>query len=80
MCIFFSATYFSNKINPDLMACGITNMNYEGICIISLHPNPLGISAKLQKATISFMISLCPSIHPSAHLHGITWFRLDIFA
>jgi len=56
-------TYFSNKINPDFMVCGITNTNYEGICIISVDPNPLGISTKLQKTTVSFTISVCPSIH-----------------
>jgi len=64
---FFFMTYFSNKINPDFMVCGISNINYEGIYIISVDPNPLGISTKLQKATVSFMISVCPPfIWPSA--------------
>ena len=45
------------------MACGITNINYEGICIIFVDPNPLGISTKLQKVTVVSMISVCPSIH-----------------
>jgi len=59
---FFFTTFFSNE-NPGFMACGVTNIYYEGICIISVHPNPLGNSAELQKATISFTISVCPPIH-----------------
>jgi hypothetical protein len=67
----FFMTYFSNKINPDFMACGITNINNEGICIISVDPNPVGISTELQKATVSFTICVCPSIHPAIHMEQL---------
>jgi len=33
----------------------------------------LGMLAKLQKAIISFIVSVSPSVHP----HGTTWFPLD---
>ena len=36
--------------------------------------------AKLQKATISFVISLRPSVRPSVHPHGKTELPLDGFS
>jgi hypothetical protein len=36
----------------------------------------LGASAKLRKATISYVMSVCPSVRS----HGITWFLLDGFS
>jgi hypothetical protein len=39
----------------------------------------LGAFAQLQKATVSFAMSVCLFIHLSTYLHGITWPSLDRF-
>jgi hypothetical protein len=40
----------------------------------------LGAFAKLLKATVSFVISICLSVRPSARLHETNWFPLDGFS
>jgi len=40
----------------------------------------LGAFAKLLKATVCFVMSICLSVRPSARLHGTNWLPLDGFS
>jgi hypothetical protein len=53
--------------------CTSINVPTYLICIGSVF---LGAFAKLRKATISFVMSICPSVCP----HGTTWLPLDRFS
>jgi len=41
---------------------------------------PLGTFAKLRIATISFVMSISPSVHVSVYPHGPTWLPLGGFS
>jgi hypothetical protein len=55
----------------------LSRVSYSQVCYITFCI--LGTFMQLWKATVSFTMSVHPSIHPSFCLHGIAWLLLDRF-